>query len=83
MVKIIIVFMLIIVVLALLIVFAVALRTKNGIKDFDSQYLDEAGRHKYYERSIIEKNEFRRRHPGNKGLRTFKSLFFGHDHKRE
>lgn len=44
--------------------------------DIDSQYLDEDGDHVYYERSLIEKKEFRRKHPDINNLRTIRSLFW-------
>ena len=42
--------------------------------DIDSQYLDEDGDHVYYERSLIEKKDFRRRNPHITNLRSFSRL---------
>lgn len=45
--------------------------------DNDNAYRDEKGRHSYYDRSIIEKDEFLKQHPNMKqdDLRSFKRLF--------
>lgn len=41
-------------------------------------YLDSDGDHEYYDRSIIEKKEFLRRHPEAKGkIRTLSRMFKG------
>ncbi|MDE5881786.1 MAG: hypothetical protein K2H60_08650 [Muribaculaceae bacterium] len=74
MVEIFIIFLVIILLLAAVIGIAVALRSRKGIGDFDSQYLDEEGNHVYYDRSLIEKREFMRRHPEEGNLRTLKRL---------
>lgn len=43
----------------------------------DKEYLNEEGDHTYYERSLIEKKEYARRHPNIKDIRrfTFTKLF--------
>lgn len=46
---------------------------------FDRKYRDEDGDHLYYDESIIEKKEFKRRFPDVKGLRTFSRLFHNKD----
>lgn len=43
--------------------------------DIDKQYFDEEKRHTYYERSLIEKEEFHKSNPGVKGVRTIRALF--------
>ncbi len=45
--------------------------------DIDSQYYDQNGDHIYYERSLIEKKEFRKRFPHIKNLRSFSRMFKG------
>lgn len=44
--------------------------------DDGDEYLDSDGDHEYYDRSLIEKKEYMRRHPETRGkLRTFSRLF--------
>lgn len=44
----------------------------------DRVYLNSDGNHEYYDRSLIEKNRFLRKHPEAKGkLRTLSRLFKG------
>ena len=74
MVEIFIIFLVIILLLAAVIGIAVTLRSRKEIGDFDSQYLDEEGNHIYYDRSLRDKREFARQHPGEKP-RTLRRLF--------
>ena len=55
----------------------VVIMTHRRGEDFDSQYLDEDNDHVYYDRSIIEKKQFRKNNPDAGELRTFKRLFKG------
>lgn len=61
------------------IAFAVSQRGGHGMtgddERLDRKYRDEDGDHLYYDESIIEKKEFRRRFPDVRGLRTFSRLF--------
>ena len=46
-------------------------------RDFDSSFRDKKGRHSYYDRSIIEKEEYHRDNPEvpYSEIRSFKRLF--------
>ena len=69
-----IIFMIIILLLAVLLMIAVG--SRNGDDErINSQYLNEDGDHSYYDRGLIEKKEFQKRHPEIKGVRTFRRLF--------
>ncbi len=77
MVQIFIIFLIIILVLAAIVGAAVAFRgnRESGFpEDFDEQYYNDEGDHVYYDRSRIEKEEFLRRHPGEKP-RSLSRLF--------
>ena len=55
--------------------------------DKDTDFLDEEGDHKYYDRSIIEKKNFSRRHPEIsddevRSLRRLFNFFRGNEEKR-
>ena len=58
---------------------AVLLRNNCRMSDddvrLDTKYRDEDGDHLYYDESIIEKKEDRRRFPNVRGLRTLSRLF--------
>ena len=71
--KFIIVFAICIIIL-LIIIFFIPLSHKN--KDSEEEFLDENGNHIYYERSLIRKQRFIRKHPEIKpqDLRSFKRL---------
>lgn len=72
--KIIAIFLLIIAIIALVMV-GVAMSRRDG-RDIDAQYYDEEGDHVYYDRSLVEKKEYARRHPREaRRLRTFRHLF--------
>lgn len=72
-----IIFMLVI--LALIVLVVVCARATNDYRERENdQYYDKEGNHSYYERSIIEKRNFTRKHPEIKGLRTFRRLFSRH-----
>lgn len=64
----------VIIVLGVLLVVA-ALSSHSNNDDIDKQYYDEDGLHKYYERSIIEKRDFKKNNPNSSGIRTFRRLF--------
>ena len=49
----------------------------RGKLDKDEGFRDDDGDHSYYDRHLIEKKEFRRRHPEVKDVRTLKRLFKG------
>ncbi len=73
---------LIIIFVMLAIVLAIALavslcKTNSKIHEdtYDNEYLTEEGDHKYYERSLIEKKEYAKRHPNIKDVRKFSRLF--------
>lgn len=77
MVQIFIIFLIIILMLGAIIGAAVGLRshrTRDLPDDFDEQYYNEEGNHIYYDRSRIEKEEFIRKHPGEKP-RSLSRLF--------
>lgn len=71
-----IIFIVIIILLAALMAAVVMLTHRRG-GDSGGEFLDGEQRHVYYDRSLIEKEEFRRKHPGVKGVRTFRRLFSG------
>lgn len=74
MAKIFIIFLIVIFLLAVLVTAAVALHSRRDADDA-GQFLDENGNHVYYNRSIIRKEEFARKNPGVKNLRSFRRLF--------
>lgn len=76
--KIIIAFLLITVIIALVMIGVATSRKET--RDLDSQYIDENGDHVYYDRSLIKKKHFLRLHPGDKGLRTLRRLFYRDRH---
>ncbi len=49
----------------------------SGTQDYDpdAEYYDEDGDHVYYDRSRIEKKQFKKAHPEVKDVRTFRRLF--------
>ena len=59
---------------AIVLAIALAVSLKSRGEDDDRRYLDKDGDHVYYNESIIEKKEFRRRHP-DADTRTFERLF--------
>lgn len=67
-----IVFLLIVIIL-LSVVMAVVEKRKGSYDD--SYFINEDGDHVYYERSIIRKKDFAKKHPDVKGVRTVKRLF--------
>lgn len=74
--KILTIFILIIVIIALVMV-GTAMTHRSG-RDIDRQYIDEDGDHIYYDRSLIRKKDYARRHPDEAGaLRTLRNLFRG------
>ena len=74
--KIFIIFIIAIFALAILVGAAILMRNRENIERIDRQYYDEDGNHLYYDRSLIEKEEFKRHHPGEeKNVRTFRRLF--------
>lgn len=74
MAKIFIIFLIVIFLLAVLVTVAAALRSRHEADDSDP-YIDENGNHVYYNRSIIEKERFRRQNPAERDIRTFRRLF--------
>ncbi|MDE6577234.1 MAG: hypothetical protein K2J82_01410 [Muribaculaceae bacterium] len=76
MVKIFIIFLIAIFALALLAAAAFSARNRDRLNEIDRQYYDEDGNHLYYDRSIIEKEDFRRNNPEEeKNIRTLRRLF--------
>lgn len=57
----------------------VAILIKVNLKkdswDVDKMYYDEDGNHRYYERSLIEKLYYKRKHPDYGPIRSFRKLF--------
>ena len=76
MTSVLIIFLILIILLGILMAAVVIMTHRRG-EDFDSQYLDEDNDHVYYDRSIIEKKQFRKNNPDAGELRTFKRLFKG------
>ncbi len=65
-----------IVILAIVLLIYIGVRFSGNYREKENdKFYNQDGDHCYYERSIIEKKEFARKHPGVKGLRTFKRLF--------
>lgn len=69
-----IIFMTIILLIAILLIMLVS-GSKRDFEENNRTFLDEDGDHSYYDRSLIEKKEFRKRHPEIKDIRTFGRLF--------
>ena len=69
---------LVMVMIVLAIALAVSLSGKGGgttaYDGLDRKYRNEEGDHLYYDQSIIEKKEFRRRFP-HSAIRSFRNLF--------
>lgn len=76
MTSVLIIFLILIILLGILMAVVVIMTHRKG-EDFDSQYLDEDNDHVYYDRSIIEKKQFRKNNPDAGELRTFRRLFKG------
>lgn len=74
MAKIFIIFLIVIFLLAVLVTVAAALHSRRD-EDAEDLFLDENGNHVYYNRSIIEKDRFRRQNPAERDIRTFRRLF--------
>ena len=68
-----IIFIVIIILLAALMAVVVMLTHRRGV-DSGEEFLDDENRHVYYDRSLIEKEEFRKTNPGVKGVRTIRRL---------
>lgn len=66
--------MIIILLLAIILMVVAGRRNMNDERN-NSPYINEDGDHAYYDRGLIEKKEFQRRHPDIKGVRTFRRLF--------
>lgn len=75
MVSIFIIFLVAIFALIVLLALAVSRRNSNRQGDGDEAYYDEEGHHAYYDRSIIEKEDFAKEHPEVHSVRTFRRLF--------
>ncbi len=76
MVKIFIVLIIAIFAIGILVTAAISLRNRDRINEIDRQYYDEEGNHLYYDRSLIEKEEFKRNNPAESGyVRTISRLF--------
>ncbi|MDO4334374.1 MAG: hypothetical protein Q4C37_00875 [Bacteroidales bacterium] len=72
--KIMLIFLLIILIIGLVMVGIAA--TRRDKLDFDSKYYDENGDHVYYDRSLVRKKEYLRRHPQEiRAVRTLRRLF--------
>lgn len=72
----IIIFLIILLMLMLLFIGLGVYFHKHPEQDTTKDFLNQDGDHTYYERSIIEKKEFLRKHPEAKGkLRTLRRLF--------
>lgn len=64
-----------IVILFIVLLIFIGARFLGGDRDNENdKFSNEDGDHVYYERSIIEKKEFAKKHPEVKGLRTFSRL---------
>lgn len=59
------------------VIVAMAVLFSNASQDNDSSFRDQDGRHSYYDRSLIEKEEFHRDNPEvpYSEIRSFKRLF--------
>lgn len=62
------------VILAILLMIAVCGRNGDGERN-NAPFINGDGDHEYYDRGLIEKKEFKKRHPEVKDLRTFRRLF--------
>lgn len=80
MTTILIIFMIIILAFALIMVSCAASRGTLGNRKDSSMY-DENDNHRYYDRSIIEKEEFAKRNPEVKDVRTLRRLFGQHKNR--
>lgn len=73
-----IIFMVIILLLAVVLLIAGAVCRRRGLDEANEKFLNSEGDHTYYDRSLIEKKAYRRRHPDAGGVRTFGRLFSRH-----
>lgn len=73
-----IIFMLVIFILAIILIVIVKSSKHIGANE---NFLNEEGDHLYYDRSIIEKKEFAKKHPDVKNVRSFSRLFGGRKEK--
>lgn len=69
-----IIFMVIILILAILLVYSTGKHKWDGERN-NEPFINEDGDHEYYDHGLIEKKEFRKRHPEVNDLRTFRRLF--------
>lgn len=76
MTNVLIIFLLIIIFLGILMAAAVMINHHKG-ENIDSQYINEENDHLYYDRSLIEKKEFRKNNPDAGEPRTFRRLLKG------
>lgn len=75
MVTILILYLLLIFILFGLVLLLIRRNIKNNIFDTNEMYYDEDGNHRYYERSLIDKLHYMRKHPDCGHLRSFRGLF--------
>lgn len=76
MIKILIVLLVTIIALGALVTAAIVLRDPKRIREQEQEFRDKKGHHLYYDRSLIEKEEYARRNPYDRGVRTLRRLFF-------
>ena len=59
------------------VIVAIAVWVNGSGEEDETHFIDEEGHHKYYERSLIEKNEFHRQNPNvpYSEIRSFRRLF--------
>lgn len=76
MITLIIIFVMLAIVLAIALAVSLCRSDRQAQDDYqDKEYINEEGDHTYYERSLIEKKEYARRHPNIKDIRRFSRLF--------
>lgn len=76
MISILIVFLLLIFGLLGVVAYLISNTLRKQSLEIDKMYYDEDGNHRYYERSLIEKLHYMRKHPDCGPLRSFRGLIF-------
>lgn len=61
--------------LVILVTFIIIIKTKKHLNTDNNVFLNSEGNHVYYDKSMIEKKEFMRKHPEITDVRTIKRLF--------
>lgn len=69
-------YLLLVLVLLGIVAYRAKLHFKRNLCEENKMYYDEDGNHRYYERSLIEKLHYMRKHPECQQLRSIRGLLF-------